>query len=161
MKIYLAGPISGMSYEAAVQGFLVRKKTLEDIGYEVLVPFAGKGYLRNEVELKAHGYKDFPPSTNHAIYERDKWMVSQSDIVYASLLGCGDRISIGTMMELAWASYLGKHTIVTMEEKNVHEHAFVLEAADIRFYENVAAINYLMKLMYDPDFESIVLEQNK
>ena len=144
MKIYLALPISGRGYDDVVEDIFMLKKILENIGYEVLQPMTAKGYLRTEVEFKAHGY-DNPVSTNHAIAERDKWMVQQSDIILMDL-SQAKSISIGCMMELAWGALLGKHTIVVMGEGNPHRHAFVIEAADIIFSNTDAAIGYLRLL---------------
>jgi len=143
MKIYLAGPISGKGYDEVINSYKKKTNILEIAGYEVLCPMTGKTYLRNEIELRASGYTNFPVSTNHAIFERDKWMVSNCDIILADLSNSGDRISIGTMMELAWASMLGKHTIIILPKDNIHNHAFVLEAADIIFETEIEAFKYL------------------
>jgi nucleoside 2-deoxyribosyltransferase len=145
MKIYLAGPISGKGYDEVVSKYQDKAAALEHAGYEVLCPMTGKQYLRNEIEFKSHGF-DHPVSTNHAIFERDKWMVSNCDIVLADLSNSGDRVSIGTVMELAWASLLGKHTVVIIPEDNIHRHAFVLEASDIIFTTMDAAYSYLQDL---------------
>jgi nucleoside 2-deoxyribosyltransferase len=145
MKIYLAGPISGIGYDEVVDRYKKKSEYLNSLGYEVLCPMTGKTYLRNEIKLKASGY-GFPVSTNHAIFERDKWMVSSSDIILADLSNSGDRVSIGTMMELAWASMLGKHTLIVLPEGNIHNHAFVLESGDIIFQTLEEAEKYLEDL---------------
>lgn len=146
MKIYLARPISGASAEE-VYGYYDEVTTiLKNVtSYEVLSPMKGKQPLRTELEFKAHGYDHVPVATNHAIIERDRWMVSNADIVYANLSGT-QRVSIGTCMELAWAHDKGKHTIVVMEEGNIHRHAFILEAADIVFKTHDEAMDYLYEL---------------
>ncbi len=145
MKIYLVGPITGKIADEVFQYFTDLSIRLLKAGYEVIHPLLGKGYLRTEVGgLKPDGYQ-MPASTNHAIFERDKWMVSQADIILANLTGA-DRVSIGSVMELAWASMLGKHTVVVMGEQNVHRHSFVLEAADILFPTMDAAIDYLIDM---------------
>ena len=77
MKIYLAGSISGLGYEEVVNRYKDFSVLLKTYGYETLCPMTGKTYLRNELKFKATGYKNFPVSTNHAIFERDKWMVGQ------------------------------------------------------------------------------------
>jgi nucleoside 2-deoxyribosyltransferase len=139
----LAGSISGLSYDEVINSYKSKADTLGIAGYEILCPMTGKTYLRNEVEFRASGYENFPVSTNHAIFERDKWMVSQCDIILADLSRSGERVSIGTMMELAWASLLSKHSIVIMPKENIHRHAFVLEAADIVFETEFEAFKYL------------------
>lgn len=146
MKIYLATPISGRSYDEVTNYYKETSESLHNAGYSVLCPMNGKTHLRTEVEFKAHGYTDNPTSTNHAIIERDRWMVSQADIVYANLIG-SKHASIGTCMELAWAHDKGKHTIVSMEDTNIHQHAFILETADIVFKTHEEAMSYLRNLL--------------
>ena len=150
MKIYLAGPISGQSFDGVIDSINDRKKPLIEMGYEVLHPMMGKGHLRTELSFKKKDYRH-PVSTNHAIFERDKWMVQQADIVFANLLPANGVVSIGTMFELAWASHTGKHTVVVLEEGNIHEHAFVFEAADILFTSLHDALSYLENLSRGTD----------
>lgn len=145
MKIYLAGPISGRSYDIVMDYYTVTAGILKQAGYDVLCPMTGKQHLKNDAGFKPHGYNEFPISTDHAIIERDRWMVDQSDIVYANLTNTLFA-SIGTCMELAWAHDKGKHTIVVMEKNNVHRHAFILEAADIVFETHLEAMDYLKEL---------------
>lgn len=145
MKIYLAHPISGLSYEEVVKYYQDTTAELKALGYDVLCPMTGKGYLRTEIKFKAEGYGN-PVSTNHAIFERDHWMVTQSDVVFVNLSGT-QIVSIGSVMELAWAAEQGKQTIVVMEPGNIHRHAFVLEAADIVFDTYEEAMNYLAVLI--------------
>jgi nucleoside 2-deoxyribosyltransferase len=146
MKIYLAGPISGLSYNEVVSRYTAAKITLEAAGYTVYHPMTGKTHLRNELEFKAKNYNNSPISTNHAIIERDHWMVDQVDMVLADLTNGVSRVSIGTCFELAWAAAQGKHTIVVMQENNIHQHAFVIEAADIIFETLEEATSYLIEL---------------
>lgn len=145
--VYLAGPISGKDYASVMCYIEKTAARLEEMGYEILHPMLGKSYLRTELEFRAHGYEN-PVSTNHAIFERDRWMVARCDIVLAQLQDAFDRVSIGTVMELAWASMLGKHTIVIIgAPANIHRHAFILEAADIVFDTLQEAFDYLRDLI--------------
>jgi nucleoside 2-deoxyribosyltransferase len=145
-SIYLAHPISGLGYDEVFGYFDNQKKLLESAGYTVLNPMTGKDYLRNEVEFKSHGYDLAPPSTNHAIVERDLWMIGQVDIVLLDLSG-SKKVSIGCMMELAWAHMLRKHTVVVVDPENPHYHAFVLDTADVVFEKIGDANLYLIKLV--------------
>jgi len=142
MIIYIAGSISGMSGEEVLSYFNMTKSTLIGMGFEVLSPMTGKGYFRNEIKFKAEGYTHKPMSTNHAIVERDRWMVSKCDILYCNLT-MAKIVSIGSMMELAWAHHMGKHTVLSMQPDNIHRHAFVLEAADIVFETHEEAMEYI------------------
>lgn len=153
MKIYLAGPISGKGYDEVVGLYKQKSTKLENMGYEVFCPMTGKTNLRNELEFKSNGYTNNPVATNHAIFERDKWMVSSVDLVLADLSNSGDRVSIGTCMELAWAALLGKHTVLVIPKENIHRHAFILEAADTIFETYEEAINYLEILSKGINYE--------
>jgi nucleoside 2-deoxyribosyltransferase len=146
MKIYLAGAISGQTSEQVMSYFEDTAKQLRVVGYEVLHPMVAKGFFRNNQKYQPHGYH-FPPATDHAIFERDKWMVSQCDVVYCNLTAGSANVSIGCTMELAWGSLLGKHTVLAMQDGNIHKHAFILEAADIVWETHEDAISYLETLI--------------
>lgn len=147
MKIYIAGAISGKSADEAFEYFLTRKAMLERCGYSVLCPLTAKGHLRTETTFKASDYRH-PISTNRAIIGRDRWMVKQADIVYLNL-SSATSASIGSMFELAWAYDTGKHIIAVIPEGNIHQHAFVIQAADIVFQNEEEAIKYLADLGKD------------
>ena len=145
LKIYCVHPISGLSADDVFDYYDKTKDTMTKLGYDVFVPMFGKGFLRTEIEFKAYDYRT-PLTTNHAIFNRDKWMVKQSDILYANFMGAKS-VSIGSMMELAWGSDSDKQVVIVMEEDNVHMHAFVLEAATIVFHSEEEAIEYLRQLV--------------
>jgi nucleoside 2-deoxyribosyltransferase len=141
MKVYCCHPISGMSADEVFGYYEEVVRELEGYGWEVLSPMHGKDVLRTEKKFRAADYRS-PVSTNHAIFNRDRWMVRQADVVFANL--CGSKaVSIGTMMELAWAADTGRHVVLCMEEGNVHRHAFVLESADVVFETEAEALAYL------------------
>ena len=123
--IYIALPITGRGYNDVVLEIFNRKSRLEGIGYKVIHPMTGKSYLRTEKEFKPGGYTT-PTSTNHAIYERDQWMVRQCDIILLDFTNC-KTCPTGMTMELAWASLLGKHSILIMPADSPYRHAFILE----------------------------------
>ena len=149
MKIYLVGPISGSTQEKVMESIESRKRVFENAGYHVLHPMIGKDQLRVELKYKAKDYR-YPVATNHAIFTRDLWMVKMADIVLADFTG-SSHVSIGSMFELAWASYLNKHVIVVMDDKNIHQHAFVVEAASIVFDNMKDAYEYLKTLIGKED----------
>jgi len=143
MKIYLAHPINGLTYDEVFSYYNSTKDKLKKY-FTIMSPMTGKEELRVETEYKAYGYES-PIASNHAIIERDRWMVENSDIIFVDLIN-SDHVSIGCMMELAWAHQLGKHTVIALQKENIHEHAFVLEAADIRYETYEDAIEYLINL---------------
>ena len=143
MKIYLAHPISGLSGQEAINYFESTKSELSKY-YEVLSPMQCKDYLRDASVLCSSGYVT-AVSNDHAIFERDRWMVSQSDIIFCDLIG-SQKISIGCCMEIAIGAQLGKHIVISIEDGNVHNHAFINEAGDIFFKTREEAIHYLIAL---------------
>ena len=144
MKIYCARPITGCSFEEVTSYYEKTRDSLKVFGYDVLIPMCGKGYLKNETEFKSDGYKQ-PMSTDRAIIQRDNWMCHQCDVLFANLL-YSTRISIGTIMEIAWCYDNRKHVVVAMEGDNIHRHAFVNEAAAIVFPSYNECMEYLSKL---------------
>jgi len=146
MKIYLVHPINGLSYDDVVKYYDETTKELRDVGYTVLSPMTGKLELRTEIKFKAQGYDNIPASTNHAIKERDKWMVKQCDVLYGNLEN-SKIVSIGSVAEFAWGDVYNKHTIATIPKGNIHEHAFMLECADIVFQKHIDSMIYLKKLI--------------
>lgn len=143
--IYCVHPISGQSADSVFAYYTRIKERLSKF-YSVLIPMTGKASLRCEKEFRAAGYEGNPLTTNHAIFERDKWMVTQSDVIYANLMGATGYVSIGSMFELAWASMMGKYVVLAMDQESVHRHAFVLEAADAIFTSSEDAEQYLETL---------------
>jgi len=143
MKIYLAHPITGLKtcevfdYYDNIAKILGEKHT-------ILSPMTGKDYLRNETVMQK-SYEGYPISCGHAIFERDMWMVSTADIILCDFTGA-KAVSIGCCMEMAWAAKLGKHSVVVMEDGNVHDHRFMREAADIVFKTLDEALDYLKQL---------------
>jgi nucleoside 2-deoxyribosyltransferase len=144
MKIYLAGPITGKSFDEVINRYREKTSMLVDFGYEVLSPMTAKGGLKGVSAFVSTG-QDGPVANDHSIFERDRWMVSQADVVLADLSNAV-RVSIGTTMELAWASYLNKHTVLVMQYGNVHDHAFIKQAADVTFGDMQEAYDYLREL---------------
>lgn len=145
MRIYTAGSITGQSGDYVLEYFQNLKFVLESFGYDVIHPMIAKGYFRNEKKFASKGYVHKPQSTNHAIVERDRWMVYRCDVLYCNLTSA-KIVSIGSVMELAWAHHMGKHTVLAMQSDNIHQHAFVLEASDIVFETTDEAIDYLRLL---------------
>ena len=147
LSIYLAGPIAGQTGDAVNSSIKEKSAVLFDFGYVIYHPMVGKEHLILKAEkFKSNGYEEFPVATAHAIFSRDKWMVSQADIILADLTHTGSRASIGTMMEIAWANLQGKQVIVIMPDGNIHDHLFVREAATFVFKTLEEAYDYLKEL---------------
>ena len=149
-SLYLAHSITGLTGKDVLDYYKTMKMKLNG-KFDVLSPMSGKEYLRTDKKIKAADHTN-PVSTNHAIFERDMWMVSQADIVLVDLSNVLVGVSIGCVMELAVASYLRKHTIVVISKDNeCLNHAFVFEAADILFNNLDSALDYLDDLSNEVD----------
>lgn len=124
--IYLAGPISGLDYKGAT-GW--RKNVIQaNKDYMTFAsPMRDKFYLRDKEDV-SDVPKDEPLSTPRGIMTRDSWDVDRCDTVFANFLGA-TKVSIGTVMECAWAWRKHIPLIVVMEDDNIHQHPMLLESA--------------------------------
>lgn len=144
LKIYIAHQIRGLTAEEVNSWFNHTRNILSRSGFHVLSPMTGKQDYKTDSKNMPILH-DSPVRTHHAIVERDRWMVSTADVVFTDLTGTTE-VSIGCLMELAWASLLGKHTVVVLPKDNIHDHPFVTESADIVYETTKEAIDYLNKL---------------
>jgi len=130
--VYLAGPITGLSYDGAEDWRGYAKRRLANHGILGLSPLRGKEYLRTSGPLSAEDYHDKPLSSPRGITTRDRWDCTRSDVVLVNLIGA-PRVSIGTMIELGWADAARNPIVLAMEPAgNVHDHAMVTEVAGFR-----------------------------
>lgn len=144
MKIYVGHPITGLDGDEVIQYYDTIKGQL--LGHTILCPMTGKDHLRTAKDLGAD-LEDHPITKNHAIFSRDEWMVSHCDMVLMDLSGATN-VSIGCVMELAFASSYKKHIVLVMEKGNIHNHAFVKEAAHIIYETLDEALDYINQLKF-------------
>lgn len=134
-SLYLAGPITGLSYGEARHGW--RKEFARLIGQtaphiECFSPMRQKEFLSEaqcmeckEADLDKYGEAIAKP---HGILTRDRNDVRERDALVACFLGA-ERVSIGTVWEIGYASCLLKPIVVVMEPGNIHDHTFVTASA--------------------------------
>jgi hypothetical protein len=134
-----------LPYEECAQQFNKRIEKLKNFGYSVLYPLLGKGYLRNELKLRAEGYENQPLSTNHSITRTDFWRVDKADILYVDFTNAVDRVSIGSVAEMSRGYAQNKLIVTVMQKQNIHRHAFVLEMSSVVFETTDEAEAYLEK----------------
>ena len=135
-KVYLAGPISGLTYADCTSwrdDFVADMRRIDPEGrIRIASPLRGKAYLASMGVIEVLGeHLKMPMSTDKAIKTRDHWDVRTCDIMVVNLLGA-TRVSIGTMIELGWADAHGKPVILLMEDDNIHTHPIVSEIAGFR-----------------------------
>lgn len=87
----------------------------------------GKKFLVNEKNIK-DSYKEHPLTSQKGITCRDRADVMRCDMILVNFLGA-DKVSIGSVMEIAWADAWRKPIIVVMEKDNIHSHAMIREVS--------------------------------
>lgn len=127
-KVYLAGPIRGLSYDDTTRWReYMQCMLLPDI--TTYSPMRGKEALSGSSCLDERDLiTNDPTFTPKGIVGRDYNDVRNCDLLLANLLGA-KRYSIGTISEIAAAHVLNKPIILVMEEGNIHDHPFVTEPA--------------------------------
>lgn len=137
MLVYLAGPITGLSYDNCVDWRNQAIEHFKDFGIKGISPLRGKSYLQNETSVADHYDENIHPiaaamSSQRGIYARDKFDCLRADIVLVNMLGA-KRVSIGTVMEIAWAAQNNTPIVLVMEDQgNPHEHSMLREACAFR-----------------------------
>jgi len=137
-KIYLSGPITGLTYAAARHewrvGFSIALERLARQNAQdapmCLSPMRGKDALRDEAgPIGAFQSVERAITDPKGILARDTHDVRSADAVVVNVLGA-ERVSIGTVAEIGMAHALCKPIILVMEKQgNVHHHPFVTEPA--------------------------------
>lgn len=128
-KVYLSGPITGLTYKEARFGW--RQEFADQLapGITVLSPMRHEGHL---AEVKGKLAKEYPEhlfSHPKMIVSKDLLDIDMSDIVVAFFLGA-KKASIGTVAEMGYAKAKGKTIVTIMEPENVHNHPFVTELSN-------------------------------
>ena len=145
MRIYLSHPIMHNDFAGTFDYYDKVSRQLAWAGYEILNPMTGKDALREDGVCQ-RGVRDLPMCQDRAILGRDHWMTQRADVVYCNLIGA-DKVSIGCAIEVGWAYAYRPHTILAMEQGNLHDHPMLMSAVDVRFETHEAAVDYLLNLI--------------
>ncbi len=144
IKCYLAGPITGLSWEEAVSWRIETTKYLSEFGIQCISPMRAKEVLKGELKL-GNQYNDLVGVTGHDIFEKDKFDCSRADILLVNFMD-GLSLSIGALFELAWGHILGKYCVVVgNKDSECINHPFVKESASIVFYDLENALDWIGK----------------
>lgn len=130
--IYLAGPITGLTWAEATEWRVDLTERFKDASngkhnYIALSPLRGKEYLSDETDIK-HSYEEHQMSSPKMINTRDMFDVRRSSLLIVNLKNA-KRISIGTVLEIGAAFILNKPIILIMEKENCHKHSMISEQA--------------------------------
>jgi len=126
--VYLGGPITGLTYDGCTEW---REQVMEEVGEEIntISPMRGKQRLKEiangDVIKDCYDYDIL--ASYKGINTRDYWDVQRCDIVFVNFLGA-TKVSIGTVMEIAWARAFDKPVICVMEDDNIHKHSMLTYA---------------------------------
>lgn len=128
-KVYLSGPITGLTYKDARFGW--RREFADQMPPSItcLSPMRHEGHL---AEIKGKLAKEYPEhlfSHPKMIVTKDLLDIDVSDIVVANFLGA-KKVSIGTVSEMGYARGKQKVIITIMEKDNIHNHPFVTELSN-------------------------------
>lgn len=132
--VYLAGPITGMTWNGATSWRDYAREKLAPFGIEGLSPLRAKHYIArhgadHEVQQT---YDEHPLSTQKGITTRDRFDCTRADVVLVNLIGASDR-SIGSILELGWADAFRRPTVLAIEPSgNCHDHPMVREVVGFR-----------------------------
>jgi hypothetical protein len=129
--VYLAGPITGLSYEGCTDWRELAIKELGIAEITGLSPMRAKDYLKDE-SFVGDEYQNTVLSSSRGIITRDRWDTTRCDLILVNFLGA-EKVSIGTVMELAWADAFRTPSIVVIEpEGNPHDHSMIREITGFR-----------------------------
>lgn len=140
--VYLAGPISGLSFGEANEWRAEVRDQLLRSGIKCASPLRAKVYIRDAKEIDqaspAIDENDMDDtavkamSNSRGITTRDRFDCLNCDVLFVNLLDT-DTVSVGTVMEIAWADAVRKPIVLVIEEEgNIHDHAMIRESIGFR-----------------------------
>jgi nucleoside 2-deoxyribosyltransferase len=137
-SVYLAGPISGLSYGESVDWRDNVKAALSQHGIKAFSPMRSKEYLKGVRELDSspvaceHYGTLSCLSSPRGITTRDRFDATNCGVLLVNLLSA-QKVSIGTVMEIAWADAVRTPIVLVMEPHgNCHDHCMLVETVGFR-----------------------------
>ena len=147
-KLYLAGPISGLTFEGAALGWREQIKPLLP-EFDLFSPMRAKDFLAGEGVLEG-SYAYNPMSSENGILGRDHNDVFTCDLMIANFLEDEGNKSLGTALEFGWAHAYRKPIIMVAEQDNVHRQHPMLRGASIYVVESLDEAASLAKHLLLP-----------
>jgi nucleoside 2-deoxyribosyltransferase len=149
--VYLAGPITGRTYDGATDW---RKRACSELaaaGIKGLSPMRAKQYLAalpGPISGTGEEYAHLSVlSLPRGVMTRDRYDATRCDVLLVNLLGA-TAVSIGTVMEIAWADIVRTPIVCAIEEKgNPHEHMMITEAIGFRTPSLFAALDAVKAIL--------------
>lgn len=133
--VYLAGPITGLNYTGCTDWRAYAKESLAKDGIHGLSPMRAKEYLASLPVISGTGEEYAHMSVisqPRGVATRDRYDATRCDVLLVNLLGA-KQVSIGTVMEIAWADLKRIPIVLAMEKTgNPHEHMMINEVYGYR-----------------------------
>lgn len=129
-SLYLAGPIHGLNYEGATDWREQARQVFASHNIDAFSPMRGKDYLKDVTSFDG-AYEDFPLSTGPGIMMRDHYDCTNRDGIFVNFIGSpDDKVSIGTVMEIAWGHHVRSPIVIVTDPNNVHvQHPMIQQAS--------------------------------
>lgn len=149
--VYLAGPITGLSYGGATDW---REHARGVLAPEItgLSPMRGKEYLASIEKISGTGEEYAHMgclSLPRGVMTRDRFDCTRCDVLLVNLLGA-KAVSIGTVMEIAWADSVRTPIVCAIEPTgNPHEHMMIQEALGYRVPSLNEALHIVRAILLD------------
>ena len=136
-RIYLAGPMSGITVEEAQEwrDYVANELSIgSDNAIRCFSPLRGSAITVNsDGAIMDSSINPAPSATNKAITVRDYLDCAKADLIFANFLGA-KKLSIGTIMEMGFGYAHRVPIIAVMEPDNIHGfHPMMKEAFTYRF----------------------------
>ncbi len=152
-SVYLAGPISGLSYDGCTSWRDYAIKRLAEHGIRGWSPMRAKEALAALTVISGHGneYSDKGPfATARGVMTRDHFDCTRCDVVLTNFTEA-TKVSIGTVMEIAWCFPLRKPVILASPKSGpvfeLHNHMMVNEAIGFHVETLDEAINTAIAIL--------------
>lgn len=128
-RVYLAGPITGLSFAGCTSWRDYARSQLHAHRIEGVSPMRHKEYLQDEAKV-GDCYPEHVLSTQKAIVTRDRNDVLNCNAMIANFQDA-TKVSIGTCIEFGWADSFRKPIIMILPkyDESVHNHAMLRELA--------------------------------
>lgn len=123
-KVYLIGPMSGVSYDDSNRWREEAREYFKRYGIEVLSPLDRQRDLANSKSI-SDTYPTRPFGTAKSVIRSDHRDVQEADALLANFSGA-KKVSIGSIFELAWGWENNKPIVIV--EDHLHKHAMIDEA---------------------------------
>ncbi len=148
-SVYLAGQISGLTFDGAQDWRDDAKRYLRTFDIEGISPLRGQEHLRESEGVLEGSHEYDVTTTARAVMHRDHYDCHKCDVLIANLMDT-KRISAGTVMEIAWAYHAHKPVILIEGEGGIHQaHPMIAEAVTYRVDNLSEALRLTVALLED------------